>query len=58
LTCKDTPFVFETIYLDAFEELKRRLISTPILAHFDTDRESILETDASNRVVGGVLSQK
>jgi Reverse transcriptase (RNA-dependent DNA polymerase)/RNase H-like domain found in reverse transcriptase/Integrase zinc binding domain/Integrase core domain/Chromo (CHRromatin Organisation MOdifier) domain/Retroviral aspartyl protease len=58
LTRKDTPFVFNTTCLDAFEELKRRLTSTPILAHYDADRESILETDASNGVVGGVLSQK
>jgi transposase InsO family protein len=55
---KDIPFVFNATCLDAFGELKQRLTSTPILAHYDMSRESILETDASNGVVGGVLSQK
>jgi hypothetical protein len=41
----------------AFEELKRRFISDPILATFDPDRETVLETDASNWATGGVLSQ-
>jgi hypothetical protein len=58
LVRKDTPFAFGTTCLDAFEELKCRLTNTPILAHYDMSRESILETDASNGVVGGVLSQK
>lgn len=58
LVRKDTPFVFDTTCLDAFRELKRQLTSTPILAHYDIGRESILETNASNGVVGGVLSQK
>jgi hypothetical protein len=55
---KDTPFIFDTTCLDAFDELKHRLMNTPILAHYDMARESILETDASNGVVAGVLSQK
>ena len=58
LVRKDTPFIFDAVCLEAFEELKRRLTSTPILAHYDASCESILETDASNGVVGGVLSQK
>jgi hypothetical protein len=58
LVRKDTPFVFDAACIKAFEELKCRLTSTPILAHYDASCESILETDASNGVVGGVLSQK
>jgi hypothetical protein len=58
LVYKDTPFVFDTTCTDAFTDLKRRLTSTPILAHYNQSRESILETNTSNGVVGGVLSQK
>ena len=41
----------------AFDELKQCFISDPILAAFDPDQETILETDASNWAVGGILSQ-
>ena len=58
LVRKDTPFIFDAVYLEAFKELKRRLTSTLILAYYNTSCESILETDILNRVVGGVLSQK
>ena len=41
----------------AFEELKEHFITAPILAHFDYDRDVIIETDASDYVSAGVLSQ-
>lgn len=41
----------------AFEELKQRLMSAPVLAHFYHDRPTKVETDASDGVVAGVLSQ-
>ena len=41
----------------AFEKLERILISEPVLAHFDPDRETVVETDSSGWAVGGVLSQ-
>ena len=41
----------------AFEKLKRIFISEPVLAHFDPDRETVVETDSSGWAVGGVLSQ-
>ena len=41
----------------AFSELKRVLTETPILRNPDFDKEFILQTDASDRGVGGVLSQ-
>ena len=37
--------------------LKQLFISDLILAAFDPDRETVLETDASNWATGGVLSQ-
>lgn len=41
----------------AFDKLKKIFISEPILAHFDPDRETVVETDSSGWAVGGVLSQ-
>ena len=42
----------------AFEVLKRAFTSAPILAHFDPQRETWLETDASDYVAAAILSQK
>jgi len=42
---------------EAFDNLKRAFTTAPILAHFDPTRETWVETDASNGVVAGVLSQ-
>ena len=41
-----------------FEELKSRFCSAPILKHFNPTLETILETDASDYVVSGILSQR
>ena len=41
----------------AFQELKCRFTSVPILRHFDLDREIIVETDGSDYVSAGVMSQ-
>ena len=56
LVRKDQPFTFDNACLQAFQELKQRLVSAPVLAHFDPLRPSRIETDASDGVVGGVLS--
>jgi RNase H-like domain found in reverse transcriptase/Reverse transcriptase (RNA-dependent DNA polymerase)/Integrase zinc binding domain/Integrase core domain/Retroviral aspartyl protease len=58
LTRKEVPFVFGPDCTTAFEELKHRLVSAPILAHYNPDKETMLETDASDGVVAGVLSQQ
>ncbi len=42
----------------AFEGLKKAFTSAPVLAHFDPDKETWLETDASDYVVASVLSQR
>ena len=41
-----------------FDELKSRFCSAPILKHFDPTLETVLETDASDYVVSGILSQR
>lgn len=42
----------------AFEELKRRAASDPIMQHFDPDKDSTVEVDSSDFVTAGILSQK
>jgi len=51
------PFVFNNSYIEAFKEIKDRLISSLILYYYNPDLKLILETDASNRVIAGILSQ-
>jgi RNase H-like domain found in reverse transcriptase len=58
LTRKDQPFKFDASCERAFKELKRRLVSAPLLANFDSDRPTMMETDASDGVIAGVLSQQ
>ena len=41
----------------AFDLLKHWFTTAPILAHFDYEKECIVETDASDNVSAGVLSQ-
>ena len=41
----------------AFEELKQRFTSAPILAHFYSDRKTVIETDASDFALGCILSK-
>lgn len=40
----------------AFTQLKAAFTTAPILAYFDPAKETMLETDASDHVVAGVLS--
>jgi len=42
---------------EAFEELKRRFTTAPILSHFYPGRKTVGETDASDFALGCVLSQ-
>jgi len=42
----------------AFEELKQRFTTAPILAHFAPAKMVIIETDASDFALGAVLSQR
>ena len=41
----------------AFERLKEAFTTTPILIHFDFDKEIVVETDASNIASAGIFSQ-
>ena len=58
LTKTNVPFRFGKECWDAFEELKARLTSSEILRHYDLELQSMVETDASDGVIAGVLSQQ
>jgi hypothetical protein len=57
LTQKDIPFTWTSDCTYSFNNLKTAFTTAPILAHFDYDREVIVETDASEFVSARVLSQ-
>jgi hypothetical protein len=57
LTRKEEKFVWGTEQQLAFEELRDKLISAPILQHPNFEKEFVITTDASNLAIGGVLSQ-
>ena len=58
LTKKDTDFIWGVDCQHAFNVVKHRVTSAPCLRHFDSTKQAVLETDASDKVTGGVLSQK
>lgn len=57
LTGKNVPFDWNENCQSAFEELKRRLCSAPILKEPDWTKEFHLHTDASQTAVEAVLAQ-
>lgn len=57
LTERTADFCWTPQCQDAFEELRSRLVSAPVLAFPDYSREFILDTDASDTGIGAVLSQ-
>ena len=57
LTRKDTPFIWREETEAAFQALKKAFTTAPILHHFDPERALIVETDATDYVSAGILSQ-
>jgi hypothetical protein len=57
LTRKDRPFVWGPCQHKAFEEMKDRLCTTPVLAYPNFDLPFILTTDASKVALAAILSQ-
>ena len=57
LTQQDEDFVWDVQQQKAFEELLQCLISAPILSYPKDEGWYIVDTDASNVGLGGVLSQ-
>ena len=57
LTRKGASFVWTNACQEAFNTLQKKLTDAPLLHHFRHDLETKVETDASDGVVAGVLSQ-
>jgi hypothetical protein len=57
LTKKNAPFNWNQACEDSFWLLKNTVASAPVLKPFDWTKEAIIETDASDFVSAGVLSQ-
>ena len=57
LLAKDAPFEFDDECLNAFQILKKALISTPIIQPPDSSLPFEIMCDASDYVVGAVLGQ-
>jgi transposase InsO family protein len=57
LTQKDVPFQWTKTEQEAFDNLKTCFTTAPVLRRFDHDRDVIVETDASDYVSAGILSQ-
>ena len=57
LTEKNVPFEWTRHCQSAFDELRKCLVSSPVLAYPDYNRQFILDTDASDTGIGAVLSQ-
>ena len=54
---KNQPFEWTSECQDLFESLKNALSKAPVLAHFDPNKKTVLETDVSQYVMSDVLSQ-
>ncbi|CAN6292538.1 unnamed protein product [Urochloa humidicola] len=55
---KNVPFIWTSQHQTAFEELKQALISAPVLALPDFNKQFTVETDASAKGIGAVLTQQ
>jgi transposase InsO family protein len=58
LTRKDVPFVWHEEQEAAFNLLKNKLTSRPVLAIYDAEAHTEVHTDASKKGFGGILLQK
>jgi hypothetical protein len=58
LTKKDEPFVSGSEQQLAFERMVTAFSTAPALRHYDHEREVIIETDASDYLSAGILSQR
>ena len=58
LTKGDKIFEWREEHQKAFEELKEKFVTQPILAHFVSSKPTMVETDASDFALGAILSQQ
>ena len=54
---KDTPFVWQTEHHRAFQSLKKIITEAPVLACYDPEKDSVIQSDASLNGIGCLLMQ-
>jgi transposase InsO family protein len=54
---KQTPFQWKEEQQKAFEEAKSKLTTTPLLVQHDPEKETTIETDASDYAIGARMTQ-
>ena len=54
----DVVYQWEARHEAAFQQIKKVLTSTPVLAYFDARKSHVIQTDASEKGLGGVLLQE
>ena len=58
LTKKGQPFVWTSECQSAFDKMKTAFTTAPVLTHFDFEKDVVIETDASDFVSAGIMSQR
>ncbi|TYK19408.1 ty3-gypsy retrotransposon protein [Cucumis melo var. makuwa] len=58
LTRKGTPFIWSPTYKSSFQELKKKLVTAPVLTMPDGSGSFMIYSDASNKGLGCVLMQQ
>lgn len=58
LTKKDLPYVWAEPQARAFDSLKQSFTSADLLRHYDPGKQLVLETDASDYAIAGILSHE
>ena len=58
LTKKDAHFKWEAVHQHAFEKLKHSLTSVPVMAYFDTQKDTVMTVDASPVGISAILAQE
>jgi len=57
LTEKNVIFMWESSQQEAFQQLKELLVSAPVLKYYDMNQEVTIQSDASEKGLGGTLLQ-